>query len=72
MTNRNSYSASFGFSQILTQRLQLSVFFDVLQQQGLLSTPYHRIYFADKTNFFIGQSQYIANYESSTNTGVFK
>ena len=72
LTNRNSYSASFGFSQILSQRLQLSVFFDVLQQQGLLSTPYHRIYFADKTNFFIGQSQYIANYESSTNTGVFK
>ena len=72
LTNRNSYSASFGFSQVLTQRLQLSVFFDVLQQQGLLSTPYHRIYFADKTNFFIGQSQYIANYESAANTGVFK
>ena len=72
LTNRNSYSASFGFSQILTKRLQLSLFFDVLQQQGLLSTPYHRIYFADKTNFFIGQSQFIANYESSSNSGVFK
>lgn len=72
LTNRNSYSASIGFSQILTTRLQFSVFFDVLQQQGLLSTPYHRIYFADKTNFFIGQSQYIANYENTTNTGVFK
>jgi hypothetical protein len=72
LTNRNSYSVSFGFSQILTKRLQLSLFFDVLQQQGLLSTPYHRIYFADKTNFFIGQSQYIANYESSSNSGVFK
>ena len=72
LTNRNSYSASFGFSQILSQRLQLSLFFDVLQQQGLLSTPYHRIYFADKTNFFIGQSQFIANYESNSNSGVFK
>lgn len=72
LTNRNSYSASFGFSQILTKRFQFSVFFDVLQQQGLLSTPYHRIYFADKTNFFIGQPQYIANYENTTNTGVFK
>ena len=72
LTNRNSYSASFGFSQILTKRLQLSLFFDVLQQQGLLSTPYHRIYFADKTNFFIGQSQFISNYESSSNSGVFK
>ncbi len=72
LTNRNSYSASFGFSQVVTTKLQFSIFFDVLQQQGLLSTPYHRIYFADKTNFFIGQSQYIANYESTTNTGVFK
>lgn len=72
LTNRNSYSASFGFSQILTKCLQLSLFFDILQQQGLLSTPYHRIYFADKTNFFIGQSQFIANYESSSNSGVFK
>ena len=72
LTNRNSYSASFGFSQVLTKRLQFSIFFDVLQQQGLLSTPYHRIYFADKTNFFIGQPQYITNYESTVNTGVFK
>ena len=72
LTNRNSYSASFGFSQIVSKRLQFSVFFDVLQQQGLLSTPYHRIYFADKTNFYIGQSQFIANYESSDNSGVFK
>jgi hypothetical protein len=72
LTNRNSYSASFGFSQVVTTKLQFSIFFDVLQQQGLLSTPYHRIYFADKTNFFIGQPQYIANYESTTNIGVFK
>lgn len=72
LTNRNSYSASFGFSQIVSKRLQFSVFFDVLKQQGLLSTPYHRIYFADKTNFYIGQSQFIANYESSANSGVFK
>lgn len=42
--NRNSYSASFGLSQVVTKKLQFSIFFDVLQQQGLLSTPYHRIY----------------------------
>ena len=71
-TARNSYSASVSFSQVVNTKSQFSVFFDVLQQQGLLSTPYHRIYFADKTNFFIGQSQYIANYESTANTGVFK
>lgn len=70
--NRNSYSASFGLSQVLTKKLQFSVFFDILQQQGLLSTPYHRIYFADKENYYIGQPQYIDNYESPSNIGVYK
>ncbi|QBN17556.1 DUF3570 domain-containing protein [Flavobacterium nackdongense] len=70
--NRNSYSASFGFSQVLSKKLQVSLFFDVLQQQGLLSTPYHRIYFADKANYYIGQAQYIPDYESETNVGVYK
>nr|WP_315209961.1 DUF3570 domain-containing protein [uncultured Flavobacterium sp.] len=70
--NRNSYSASVGFSQVLTKKLQFSIFFDVLQQQGLLSSPYHRIYFADKANYYIGQAQYINTYESPTNAGVYK
>ncbi|WP_140485840.1 DUF3570 domain-containing protein [Flavobacterium sp. GSA192] len=70
--NRNSYSASFGFSQVVSKKLQFSVFFDVLKQQGLLSTPYHRIYFADKDNYYIGQPEYIANYENESNTGVYK
>ncbi len=70
--NRNSFSASVGFSQVLTKKLQVSVFFDVLQQQGLLSSPYHRIYFADKANFYIGQPEYISNYESTNNAGVYK
>ncbi|TDE07299.1 DUF3570 domain-containing protein [Flavobacterium sandaracinum] len=70
--NRNSFSASVGFSQVLTKKLQVSVFLDVLQQQGLLSSPYHRIYFADKANFYIGQPQYISNYESTSNAGVYK
>lgn len=70
--NRNSYSVSFGYSQVVNKKMQLSVFFDVLQQQGLLSTPYHRIYFADKENYYIGQSQYINEYESTSNIGVYK
>ncbi|WP_426091173.1 DUF3570 domain-containing protein [Flavobacterium sp. DSR3-2] len=70
--NRNSFSASLGLSQVLTKKLQVSVFFDVLQQQGLLSSPYHRIYFADKANFYIGQPEYISNYESTSNAGVYK
>ena len=72
VVSRNSFSASFGLSQVLTNKLQFSLFFDVLQQQGLLSTPYHRIYFADKANFYIGQAQYISNYENKNNAGVYK
>jgi len=70
--NRNSYSASFGLSQVVSKKFQASVFFDVLKQQGLLSTPYHRIYFADKANYYIGQAEYIPNYESENNAGVYK
>jgi hypothetical protein len=71
-SNRNSYSVSVGLSQVVSKKLQASVFFDVLQQQGLLSTPYHRIYFADKANYYIGQAEYIPNYESENNAGVYK
>lgn len=70
--NRNSYSVSFSFSQVLTKNFQFSVFFDVLQQQGLLSSPYHRAYFADKEHFYLGEPQYINNYTSSTNVGVYE
>ncbi len=69
---RNSYSLSFSFSQILNKKWQGSIFFDILQQQGLLSTPYHRIYFADKENYYIGQRQYIPIYESQSNVGVYR
>lgn len=70
--NRNSYSASFAFSQVLTKNFQFSVFFDVLQQQGLLSSPYHRMYFADKPNYYIGQPEYINEYTSTSNNGVYE
>ncbi|NRT14728.1 hypothetical protein HNP99_001072 [Flavobacterium sp. 28A] len=71
-TNRNSYSASISFSQILTRKIQMSVFMDILQQEGLLGTPYQRVYFADKANYYIGQSQYIPVYNSEQNVGVYQ
>jgi hypothetical protein len=71
-TNRNSYSASISFSQILTKKIQMSIFMDVLQQEGLLGTPYQRVYFADKANYYIGQSQYIPVYTTSENKGVYQ
>ncbi|SHG22889.1 Protein of unknown function [Flavobacterium segetis] len=70
--NRNSFSASLEFSQVLSKKLQVSLFADIVQQQGLLSTPYHRIYFADKANYYIGQPQFINTYESVSNAGVYK
>ena len=71
-TNRNSYSASVSFSQVLTKKTQFSFFFDILQQQGMLSTPYQRIYFADKANYYVGNAQYIPNYENKDNIGVYR
>jgi hypothetical protein len=71
-TNRDSYSASISFSQILTKKIQMSIFMDVLQQEGLLGTPYQRVYFADKANYYIGQSQYIPVYTTSENKGVYQ
>ncbi|WP_294822113.1 DUF3570 domain-containing protein [uncultured Flavobacterium sp.] len=71
-SKRNSYALSFGFSQVLTRKLQASVFLDVLFQNGLLSTPYQRVYFADRANYYIGKPQYIPVYASSENRGVFK
>ncbi len=50
---RNSYSLGLGFSQILSKKLQGSVSLDLVMQKGLLSTPYHRIYFADVPDTYI-------------------
>jgi Protein of unknown function (DUF3570) len=69
---RNSYSLSFAYSQVVNKKMQFSLFFDVLQQQGLLSTPYQRVYFADKNAYYYGNPQYIPNYTNSQNTGVYR
>ena len=42
---RRSYNLSVTGSQILTKRMQVSVNTGVVYQSGLLSTPFHRIYF---------------------------
>lgn len=47
---RNSYSASFTLSQVVNRRMQISLMADVVLQQGLLSTPYHRVYFSGSNN----------------------
>ncbi len=54
---RNSYSLGLGFSQILHKNLQGSLALDFVQQQGLLSTPFQRVYFSDIADSFIDNFQ---------------
>ena len=51
--SRNTYSIGLGFSQILNKKTQFSLNADFVQQQGLLSTPFQRVYFADVENSYI-------------------
>lgn len=46
---RNSYSASFSWSQVINQRLQVSLITDFVHQTGYLSMPFYRVYFNDGT-----------------------
>jgi hypothetical protein len=48
-THRNSYTASFSYSQVVNERLQVAALLDIGYQQGLLSTLYQRIYFKDNS-----------------------
>ncbi|QCX01679.1 DUF3570 domain-containing protein [Aggregatimonas sangjinii] len=55
--NRNSYAIGLGFSQILHRKIQGSLALDVVQQQGLLSTPFQRVYFSDIEDAFVENFQ---------------
>lgn len=46
-TPRNSFAGSLSYSQIVNERLQLMFMADVVQQQGYLSLPFHRVYSMD-------------------------
>lgn len=69
---RNSYSLSFSFSQILSKNAQISLFFDLVQQDGWLANPMQRVYFGDVDNFYIGNASSIPNYTSRSNDDVFQ
>ena len=70
--SRNSYSVSFSFSQILSKNAQFSIFFDLVQQKGWLANPMQRVYFADRSNYYVGNASSIDNYTSPRNTDVFQ
>lgn len=42
---RNTFSGSLTLSQVVNKNLQVSLIGDVVQQNGLLSLPFHRVYF---------------------------
>jgi hypothetical protein len=44
---RDTYTASFGFSQVINERLQGSIAMDLVYQSGYLGLPFHRVYFND-------------------------
>ena len=47
---RNSYNLALGLSQVVNQRLQVSILTDIGYQTGLLGTAYRRVYFGDNGN----------------------
>jgi hypothetical protein len=46
---RNSFQASFTFSQVINKRIQLALLIDPAYQQGQLTTLYQRVYFSDNS-----------------------
>ncbi|MBK7425823.1 MAG: DUF3570 domain-containing protein [Saprospiraceae bacterium] len=44
---RKSLNAQANFFQVINKRLQLGISAELIQMSGLLSTPFHRIYFKD-------------------------
>ncbi|MBN8852096.1 MAG: hypothetical protein BGO55_26680 [Sphingobacteriales bacterium 50-39] len=44
---RQTYTASFSFSQVINTRLQATLLLDLVEQHGYLGLPFHRVYFTD-------------------------
>lgn len=47
-TSRNSYNAQLTWSQVINKRVQMSISAEAIYMDGLLSTPFHRVYFTDQ------------------------
>jgi Protein of unknown function (DUF3570) len=46
---RNSYNLNLGFQQVINEKTILGIYPGVQYQEGLLSTPFHRVYFNDNS-----------------------
>jgi hypothetical protein len=49
---RQSFNLNLVYSQVINQRLQLAVSTELVAQRGLLSTPFHRVYFQETGGAF--------------------
>ena len=47
---RNSYNFSLTASQVINKRFKISLSLETIYQKGILSTPFHRVYFSDTTH----------------------
>ena len=47
--SRNTFAGSLSYAQIVNQNFQLMFLADVITQNGYLSLPFHRVYFADSS-----------------------
>lgn len=45
---RNSYNLQATYSQVINKRMQFSISAEAIYMEGLLSTPFHRVYFSDQ------------------------
>jgi hypothetical protein len=46
---RTSYNASLGIYQTINRKMALGLYPGISYQEGLLSTPFHRVYFTDRS-----------------------
>ena len=44
---RQTYTASFSFTQVINTRLQAAFLLDLVEQHGYLGLPFHRVFFTD-------------------------
>jgi hypothetical protein len=47
---RQTYTASFSFTQVINTRLQAAFLLDLVEQHGYLGLPFHRVFFTDGTD----------------------
>ena len=49
-TSRNSFNGQLTFAQVINKKMQIALSAEAIYMDGLLSTPFHRVYFADQSS----------------------